>query len=169
MALLLALVISVITLVSMYFFMDPAWHMPPYISEYGAAYDSHFKLTLTAMGIVFFLAQLGLAYVVFRYRDQGKRAAYSHGNNTMEVAWTLATLVLFVGLVLIGQHIWQLWIIHMTPDLRQSDSAHLEAARRRSRCARFPLWFMAIPVGIWRESPLAAGGLRGETRKPLET
>ncbi len=107
MALLLALVISVITLVSMYFFMDPAWHMPPYISEYGAAYDSHFKLTLTAMGIVFFLAQLGLAYVVFRYRDQGKRAAYSHGNNTMEVAWTLATLVLFVGLVLIGQHIWQ--------------------------------------------------------------
>ena len=106
MALLLALAITAITLVSMYFFAAKTWWMPPFISEYGAAYDSHFMLTMTAMGIIFFFAQLGLAYVIFRYRDQGKKAGYSHGNNTMEVLWTSATAVLFVGLVLFGQHIW---------------------------------------------------------------
>jgi cytochrome c oxidase subunit 2 len=107
MALLLALAITVITVVSMYFFTAEGWQMPPYISEYGEAYDSHFMLTMTAMGIVFFLAQLALAYVVFRYRGQGGKASYSHGNTLMEVTWTSAALVLFVGLVLVGQHIWQ--------------------------------------------------------------
>ena len=106
MALLLALVIAGITLVSMYLFTTPAWHMPPFISEYGQTYDSHFKLTMTVIGIIFFFAQLGLAYAVFRYRDRGGRAVYSHGNNVMEMLWSAATGVLFVGLALVGQHIW---------------------------------------------------------------
>ena len=108
MALVLALLIVGITLVSMYFFAfaPPHWRMPPFISEYGDAYDHHFLLTLTICGIIFFLAQIGLAYVVFRYREQGKQASYSHGNNKLEVLWTSATAVLFIGLVLWGQHIW---------------------------------------------------------------
>jgi cytochrome c oxidase subunit 2 len=115
MALLLALAIAVITLLSMYFFTTPAWQMPPYISEYGAAYDSHFALTLVVMGIIFFLAQMGLALVVFRYRDQGGRAGYTHGNTKLEITWTTATAVIFVGLVLIGINIWA--------------KAHIEAPR----------------------------------------
>ena len=79
MALLLALIIAVITVISMYLFTTLAWHMPPFISEYGAAYDSHFKLTLTVVGIIFFFAQLGLAYVVFRYRDQAAGPAIPTG------------------------------------------------------------------------------------------
>lgn len=106
MALLLALVIAGITLVSMYLFTVKAWLMPPFISEYGAAYDSHFMLTMIVTGVIFFFAQLGLAFVVFRYRDRGGRAHYSHGNNTMEAVWTSVTAVVFVGLALIGQHIW---------------------------------------------------------------
>ena len=116
MALLLALVIAIITLVSIYGFMVPGWHMPPFISgDYGAAYDSHFALTMAIMGIIFFLAQMGLAYVVFRYRDQGGRAGYSHGNTKLEIVWTTVTAVIFVGLVLIGMHIWE--------------TAHIEAPR----------------------------------------
>lgn len=106
MALLLALAISLITLVSMYFFAAKTWWLPPFISEYGDAYDRHFMLTMILCGVIFFFAQLGLAWVVFRYRDQEGRAHYSHGNNTMEAVWTSATAVLFVGLVLWGQHIW---------------------------------------------------------------
>jgi cytochrome c oxidase subunit 2 len=106
MALLLALVVAIITLLSIYGFMVPGWHMPPYISEYGEAYDSHFALTLAVMGIIFFLAQMGLAFVVFRFRDQGARAGYSHGNTKLEITWTTATAIIFVGLVLIGMHIW---------------------------------------------------------------
>ena len=106
MALLLALVIAGITLLSMYLFAAKTWWLPPYISEYGESYDQQFVLTLAVCGIIFFFAQLGLAYVIFRYRDRGQRAGYSHGNNTMEVLWTSATAVLFVGLGLLGNHIW---------------------------------------------------------------
>src|SRR5581483_2853266 len=106
MALLLALAITAITCISMYFFAARTWWLPPYISEYGSAYDAHFLLTLTVTGIIFFFAQLGLAYAVFRYRDQGGKASYSHGNNKLEVLWTSAAAIIFVGLVLIGQHIW---------------------------------------------------------------
>ena len=106
MALLLALVISLITLVSMYIFAAKMWWFPPLISEQRAAYDEQFMLTLVVTGIIFFFAQLGLCYAVFRYRDRGGRAHYSHGNTKMEIIWTSATAVLFVGLVLVGQHIW---------------------------------------------------------------
>ncbi|MBI3895787.1 MAG: cytochrome c oxidase subunit II [Acidobacteria bacterium] len=106
MAVVLALAITVITLVSMYLFTVKTWWMPPYISEYGQAYDQHFMLTLVICGIIFFLAQLGLAYAIFRYRDRGQKVHYSHGNNTLEAIWTSATAVLFIGLVLWGSHIW---------------------------------------------------------------
>jgi len=112
MASLLALVISLITLVSMYLFVAGPWGMPAAISEYGAAYDGQFKLTLIITGIIFFFAQLGLAYAVFRYRDRGKWGTYSHGNNTLEALWTTATAILFIGLVLMGEHIWA--DVHLT-------------------------------------------------------
>ena len=58
------------------------------------------------MGIVFLAAQLGLGYLVWRYRDRGQKVQYSHGNTTMEVTWTLLTAVLFMGLNLSGEKIW---------------------------------------------------------------
>ncbi len=108
MALLLALAITGITLVSMYFFVygPESWWLPPAISEYGEPYDQHFMLTMWITGIIFFLAQLGLAYAVYRYRDRGQKATYSHGNTKLEVVWTAAATVLFIGLVLGGNSIW---------------------------------------------------------------
>ena len=106
MALLLALAISGITLVSTYFFAAKTWWLPPYISEYGEAYDKHFMLTMTICGVIFVAAQLALAYTVFCYRGHSGKAQYSHGNNALEVLWTSAAAVLFIGLVLWGQHIW---------------------------------------------------------------
>ena len=106
MALTLALVIGLITLGSIYIFAAKIWWFPPIITEQGVAYDQHFMLTLVITGIIFFFAQLGLSYLIFRYRDRGGRAHYSHGNTKLEVLWTTATAILFVGLVLWGQHIW---------------------------------------------------------------
>ena len=106
MGLLLALAISGITLVSTYFFAAKTWWFPPYISEYGDAYDKHFMLTMTICGVIFVAAQLALAYTVFRYRQHDGKAEYSHGNNALEVLWTSTAAVLFIGLVLWGQHIW---------------------------------------------------------------
>ncbi|MBI2818158.1 MAG: cytochrome c oxidase subunit II [Acidobacteria bacterium] len=106
MAFLLGLVIAIITLATMYGFAFKVWWFPAFISEYGAAYDHQFQITLIVCGIVFFLAQLGLAYAVWRYRDRGGRGSYSHGNNVMEATWTIATAIVFLGVALMGQKIW---------------------------------------------------------------
>src|SRR3989304_6440931 len=106
MALLLALAITGITLVSTYFFAAKTWGLPPYISEYGDAYDKHFMLTLTVCGIIFVAAQLALAYTVFRYRRHSGPVQYSHGNNKLEALWTSAAAVVFLGIVIAGTHIW---------------------------------------------------------------
>ena len=58
--------------------------------------------TLVVTGIIFFLAQFALGWVIFRFRDDGGRASYSHGNNKLETIWTSATALLFLGLVLMG-------------------------------------------------------------------
>ena len=79
MALFLAAAITVITLVSMYFFAAKTWWFPPYISEYGQAYDQQFMLTMAICGIIFFLAQLGLAYAIFRYRTEARKCTTPTG------------------------------------------------------------------------------------------
>ena len=70
---------------------------PPTITAFGALIDAQYHRTLMITGIVFVLAQLGLAWAVWKYRDQGQRATYFEGNTGMEMVWTLATLVMFVG------------------------------------------------------------------------
>lgn len=103
---LLAALVWILTIVICYFFLGHYWWFPPPISQHGQAYDQHFSATLWITGIIFFLDQMALGWVIFRFRDDGKRATYTHGNNTMEALWTSATAVLFIGLVLLGTRIW---------------------------------------------------------------
>ena len=105
--------LAVFTIITVYLFIAKPWWFPPSITEVGDLIDSQFHRTLIITGIVFVAAQLGLAWVIFRFRDQNKPAAYSEGNNTMEVVWTLATIVLFVGLGLYAESAWA--IVHFTP------------------------------------------------------
>src|SRR5262245_38564233 len=103
---LLAPVVWILTVVICYFFVAKTWWFPPPISEHGVAYDAQFMRTLIVVGIIFFLAQFALGYVIVKFRDKGGRAGYSHGNNKLEALWTSAAAVLFVGLVLMGANIW---------------------------------------------------------------
>lgn len=103
---LLAPIIWILTAVIVYFFAAGNWWFPPSISAHGAAYDQQFKITLIVTGVIFVLAQLALGWAIFKFKDNGKRAQYSHGNNVLEVFWTGAAAVLFVGLVLMGTRIW---------------------------------------------------------------
>jgi cytochrome c oxidase subunit 2 len=57
-------------------------------------------------GVIFFCAQIALGWMIVRFRDRGGTARYSHGNNVLELVWTSATAVLFIGLVLAGTRIW---------------------------------------------------------------
>src|SRR5579863_7291011 len=103
---LLAPVIWALTVVICYCFIAKTWWFPPAISEHGAAYDVQFMRTLVVVGIIFFLAQFALGYVIVKFRNDGRRASYSHGNNKLETIWTSATAFLFLGLVIMGTKIW---------------------------------------------------------------
>lgn len=108
MAFLIALVVTLITVISVAVFVMRVWWMPVDISTHGWQIDHQMVLTLIVTGIIFVLAQLGLALFVWKYRDRrdGRKATYSHGNNALEATWTIAAAVLFIGLNLIGYRIW---------------------------------------------------------------
>lgn len=83
-----------------------SWWFPPPINAHGQAYDQQFTITLAVTGVIFLVAQMALGYAIFRFRSRGQQAQYTHGNNKLEVFWTSAAAVLFVGLVLMGSRIW---------------------------------------------------------------
>ena len=114
-ALILAIFLLVFTGVTVYLFMAKIWWFPPAINAVGKEIDRQFLRTLIITGVVFVLAQLGLGWVVFRYRSRGQRASYSHGNNVMEVVWTLATAVMFVGLGIYAERTWAEVRFHPAP------------------------------------------------------
>ena len=105
-AALLAIVQVILVAVTVYVFAAKLFSPPDAITAVGRAVDEQYKLTLYVTATVFILSQLGLAYVVFRFRDHGQRATFSRGNNTMEFVWTTATIVLFLGLGILGRRAW---------------------------------------------------------------
>jgi len=109
----LAVFLLLFTGITVYLFLAKPWWFPKPITDVGVLIDYQFHRTLIITGIVFVLAQLGLAWVVFKYRDNGQKASYFEGNNAFEVAWTLATIVLFVGLGLYAEGAWA--TVHFTP------------------------------------------------------
>jgi cytochrome c oxidase subunit 2 len=105
-AAILSLLLVLLVAITVYFFAVKKWWFPPAITAFGHKVDAQFTRTLVIVGIVFVLSQLALAYAVFRFRDRGQRATYNEGNQTMEVLWTLATIVLFVGLGVMARNAW---------------------------------------------------------------
>jgi len=108
MGLVLMIVIWLITLVSTYFFLAKTWWLPVPASAAAAGIDHHFAVSFVLMGTVFVAAQLALGVLVWKYREGGSasKVAYSHGNATLEVVWTVLTAVLFVGMNLMSSSIW---------------------------------------------------------------
>src|SRR5438270_136323 len=116
----LAAFIWVMTLLSVWMFMNGRWWFPASISEHGPAYDQQFLLTIIVVGVAFAIAQVALGYAVWRFRDTGGgvRAVYSHGNNRLEIVWTVITAVVFITLALLGQRVW--YNLHMREPAKDS-------------------------------------------------
>jgi cytochrome c oxidase subunit 2 len=102
----LATFLVIFTGVTVYLFVAKIWWFPPAITQFGTQIDAQFHRTLIITGITFVLAQLGLAYAIFQSRDRGQKASFFEGNAAMEFIWTLATVIMFVGLGLYGEHAW---------------------------------------------------------------
>jgi cytochrome c oxidase subunit 2 len=108
MGLVILIVIWLITFGSTYFFVAKTWWLPTGASAAAAAIDHQFAVSYVLMGAVFVAAQVVLGWFAWKYRDRGpsSKAVYTHGNNTMELVWTVLTFVLFVGMNLMSSSIW---------------------------------------------------------------
>ncbi|MDX6529148.1 MAG: cytochrome c oxidase subunit [Blastocatellia bacterium] len=113
----LGLAIWLITLGSVGMFVSKHWWFPESISEHGPLVDHQFAITIIVVGISFAAAQIGLGWVVWKYRDTSAatRATYSHGNNRLEVIWTVVTAIVFISLAVMGQRVWASLHLHAAP------------------------------------------------------
>src|ERR1700755_3000161 len=105
----LAVIIWIVTLLSVLLFLVGKWWLPEAISNSAPACDRHVMITIIVVGLSFTAAQIGLGWMVWKYRDTGAgtdRAVYSHGSNRLEVLWTVITAVIFIGLGVMGQSVW---------------------------------------------------------------
>ena len=105
-AAMLALLLSALVLTTVYIFAARLFLPPAAITSIGLQVDHQYLLTLCATGVVFVIAQLGLAFAVFRFRDHGQSVHFSRGNVAMEALWTLVTMIVFLGLGMSGRKAW---------------------------------------------------------------
>jgi len=115
---LLGIVIWGITIASVWMFVSGKWWFPASISEHGGSVDRQFMITIIVVGISFTAAQVGLGWVVWKYRDTGRsgdRGIYTHGSNRLEVLWTVITAVVFITLGIMGQSVWASLRLHDVP------------------------------------------------------
>jgi cytochrome c oxidase subunit 2 len=105
----LAIIVWLLTLASVVLFFS-GWWFPTTITEHGPRIDQQFLITISVVGIAFVAAQIGLGLMVWRYgansQNKDERALYTHGNNRLEVIWTVVTAVIFIGLAVMGQRVW---------------------------------------------------------------
>src|ERR1051326_4009263 len=108
MGLALLVIIWLITFFSTYFFVAKTWWLPHGAALAAPWIDHQFALTYILMGVVFVAAQGALGWLVWKYRAGASNGPveYSHGNTKLEVIWTTLTAILFIGLNLMGSHVW---------------------------------------------------------------
>jgi len=102
----LALLIVIMVAATVYVFAANLYPAPPAITDNGKLIDHQYDLTLYMTAVVFILSQLGLAYAIFRFRDRGHRASFTRGSNTLEMLWTSATIIVFLGVGIMGRRAW---------------------------------------------------------------
>jgi len=158
MGLVLLAVIWLITLISSYFFVAKSW-FPHGASAAAPWIDHQFTLTLVLMGIVFIAAQMALGWLAWKYRDHpgAKPVEYSHGNVKLEAIWTTLTAILFVGLNLMGSHVWA---------SERFEPARPDAVKLEATAAQFA-WFFRYPGADGTYAQTSAKDISPEEQNPL--
>lgn len=85
---------------------DLYW-LPVNVTKSGHTIDGIFNFIFWLTAGVFVLTQVAMVWFLIRYRHKdGVKAKYSHGNNRLEIIWTLTPLVVFFALGLYGNRVW---------------------------------------------------------------
>jgi len=105
--LILAALILILIIASIYLFVAKPYWFPTLASEHGQRIDSLFMAVLVVSGIAFVLVQGALGFFVARYGENGReRAAYWHDNPRAEAFLLIGTAVILTILVFMGQRVW---------------------------------------------------------------
>ena len=105
-AVFLSLLLTVLVIATLLLFVSHRYEMPVSITFQGRLVDQQYHRTLYVAGAIFVFAQLGLAYAVSRFRDRGHPAHFIRENYRLEILWTSVTIVLFIGLSILGRRAW---------------------------------------------------------------
>ena len=81
--------------------------LPETVSTYGPDIDRLFYVIYYVTGATFFIVQFTLLafLILYRHRDD-RRAEYTHGNTSLEIAWTIAPAILLVILAFVSRSVW---------------------------------------------------------------
>jgi cytochrome c oxidase subunit 2 len=87
----------------------PSWmRLPEQASTYAPEVDGMFHLIMWITGVIFVVVELLLVFFLWRYRHrEGRVATYTHGNNRLEVIWTIVPALICVMLALLSRRIWE--------------------------------------------------------------
>ncbi|MGH7674320.1 MAG: cytochrome c oxidase subunit II [Gemmatimonadales bacterium] len=85
-----------------------SWWLPPAASTYAADIDFLFIVILVITGIAFVIVEVGLVWFAIQYRARpGRKAYFTHGNNTAEIIWTAVPAVTMVILGIMSNGVWR--------------------------------------------------------------
>jgi cytochrome c oxidase subunit 2 len=81
--------------------------LPPGVSSYSGQIDYLFYLIYYITTATFFAVQITLLVFVFRYRyNPNRRAKYTHGNTSLEIAWTVVPAIILGALAIMSRTTW---------------------------------------------------------------
>ena len=91
--------------------------LPEQASTYAPQIDDMFHLIMWITGVVFVIVEAMLLIFLWKYRHrEGRVATYTHGNNRLEVIWTIIPALICVTLALLSRRMWEEIKEHMPQD-----------------------------------------------------
>lgn len=82
--------------------------LPENVSTFGHKVDELFYVIYYITGFTFILVMVLLIAFLIMYRHrEGRRATYTHGNTTLEIAWTIAPALILVILGFVSKARWE--------------------------------------------------------------
>lgn len=81
--------------------------LPENVGTFGLEIDRLFYIIYYITGVTFVLVNAALIAFLIMYRHkEGRRATYTHGNSTLEVAWTIVPALILVILGFVSKGKW---------------------------------------------------------------
>ena len=96
------------TLAAVFVSASHGWWLPLDVVGYNVDTQRQFIIVITTLGVAFAVAQTSFGYMIQRLRTttREKEVTPSPSSNRVEIAWTVATAVVFFMLAMMGQYVW---------------------------------------------------------------